>query len=49
MNGAGVGGRLTARRVRGTNHVPAANKGKSQLGSRKMRRDDIRIALGLWK
>jgi hypothetical protein len=39
MNGAGVGGRLVARR--------GGTPGTSQLGSRRQRYSDIRIANGL--
>lgn len=49
QNGAGYGGRFVARRVRGTEYVPQKNKGKSQFGTRKQRRDDLRAALGVWK
>lgn len=42
MNGAGVGGRLVARRVNGT-----AVAGQTQLGNREMRRADLRAAFGM--
>ncbi|MBD5357368.1 MAG: hypothetical protein HDR88_10250 [Bacteroides sp.] len=44
MNGAGAGGRLVARRESGTNNVPTSNYGRSQLGSREQRRQDLRMA-----
>ena len=51
MNGAGVGGRLVARRERANGYtsrtyVPTANYGMSQTGSREQRRADLRAAFG---
>ena len=39
MNGAGAGGRLVARRT-----AEGVIKGRSQLGSREQRRQDLRMA-----
>lgn len=45
MNGAGAGGRLVAKRVKGTkNTVLAKDYGRSQLGNREQRRADLRTA-----
>lgn len=44
MNGAGAGGRLVTRRNRTTGRAQA---GRSQLGSRRQRYSDLRVALGL--
>lgn len=48
MNGAGSGGRLVARREKNSNgRVMGVQAGKSQLGNRSQRYNDIRVALGL--
>ncbi len=41
MNGAGAGGRLVAKRTK-----TGVKAGKSQLGSREQKRNDLRVALG---
>lgn len=44
MNGAGAGGRLVAKREKSTGRVVG---GKSQLGNREQKRNDLRYALGV--
>lgn len=47
INGAGVGARLVARRATNRGTIGSPNRTDSQLGSRRQRYGDIRIALGL--
>jgi len=46
MNGAGVGGRLVAKRVK-VNGTNVARAGRSGLGNREQRREDLRAAFGV--
>ncbi len=48
MNGAGSGGRLVTRRTKNAEGKAVGTQaGKSQLGNRRQRYSDIRVAFGL--